>query len=120
MKPQLLTTCLSNAGGRRGFISSTCPVQIVTLSLVDTGMLISHTHVHIHLLFPLCGLRAEGADEGPEAGELLAGDGPMGRLRGEHRPSVRDVGVLAHLLPHLQEPHPAAAHHEPRSVRKNQ
>ncbi len=61
---------------------------------------------------------AEGANEGPEAGDLLAGDGPMGGLRGELRPSGGGVGVLAHLLPHLQEPHPAPPYHEHRSVRK--
>lgn len=59
---------------------------------------------------------AEGADEGPEATGLLAGDGTMGRLRGELRPPVRGVGVLADLLPDLQEPHPAQTHHEHRSV----
>lgn len=58
---------------------------------------------------------AAGANEGPEGAELLAGDRPMGGLRGELRPSVWGLGVLAHLLSHLQEPHPAATHHEHRS-----
>lgn len=61
---------------------------------------------------------AERANEGPETGHLLAGDRPMGGLRGEFRPSVWGLGVLTHLLPHLQEPHPAATYHEHRSVRK--
>lgn len=41
----------------------------------------------------------------------------MGGLRGEPGPSVWNVGVLTHLLPHFQEPHPAATHYEHRSVR---
>lgn len=51
-------------------------------------------------------------DEGPETRHLLAGDGQMGRLWGELGPSVWSLGVLTHLLPHFQEPHPAAAHYE--------
>lgn len=66
------------------------------------------------------GRGAEGANEGPEAADVLAGDGPMGQLRGELGPSFWSVGLLANLLPHLQEPHPAAAHHEHRSVCKTQ
>lgn len=60
----------------------------------------------------------EGYNEGREAAGLLAGEGSMGGLRGDLRPSSAGVGTLAHLLPHLQEPHPAQTHHEPRSVRK--
>lgn len=56
-------------------------------------------------------------NEGPEARHLLAGDREMGGLRGEPGPSVWNVGVLTHLLPHFQEPHPAATHYEHRSVR---
>lgn len=41
----------------------------------------------------------------------------MGGLRGVLRPAVWHVGILAHLLPHLQKPHPAAPCHEHRSVR---
>lgn len=52
---------------------------------------------------------AEGANEEPERG-----DGPMDGLRGEPGPSGRAVGVLEHLLPHLQEPRPAPTHHEHR------
>lgn len=55
---------------------------------------------------------AEGGDEGPGEAGLLEGDGTMGRLRGELRPTFWDVGILAYLLPHLQEPHPAETHHE--------
>lgn len=62
----------------------------------------------------LCG--AEGANEGPEAGDLLAGDRTMGGLRGELRPSGWGVGIVTNLLPHLQESHPAQTRHEHRSV----
>lgn len=62
--------------------------------------------------------RTHRANEGPEAGDLLAGDRKMGGLWGKFWPSVWHVGVLAHLLPHLQEPHPAATHHEHRLVRQ--
>lgn len=82
---------------------------------------LSHVPARVYVCFVSVtseGRGAERANEGPEAGDLLAGDGPMGGLRGELRPSVWGVGVLAHLLPHLQEPHPAATHHEHRSVRK--
>lgn len=61
--------------------------------------------------------RAEEENEGPEPVNLLAGDRPMGGLRGVLRPSVWHVGILTHLLPHLQEPHPAAPFHEHRLVR---
>lgn len=80
-----------------------------------------HTSASADVVLSLCLQRdvlAEGANEGPEAADLLAGDGPMGGLRGELRPSVWGVGVLTHLLPHLQEPRPAATHHEHRSVQK--
>lgn len=40
-------------------------------------------------------------NEGPEARQLLAGDRQMGGLRREPGPSVWNVGVLAHLLPHF-------------------
>lgn len=84
-------------------------------------MPVSHIHVRIslclHLLLsgPSEVRGAEGGNEGPEAADLLAGNGPMGGLRGELRPSVWGVGILQHLLPHLQEPHPAPTHHEHRS-----
>lgn len=61
-----------------------------------------------------CG--AEGLNEGPEAGDLLAGDGTMGWLRGELGPSGRGVRNIANLLPHLQEPRPAQTRHDHRLV----
>lgn len=98
-----------------------------TLCLADRSMFVpvSHVHVHISRCLPLCCVSvpsevrgAVGANERPEAADLLAGDGPMGGLRGELRPSGRGVGIFAHLVPHLQEPHPAPTHHEHRSVRE--
>lgn len=58
---------------------------------------------------------AEQDDEGPQGADLLAGDGTMGGDRGELRPPVGRVGHLAGLVPHLQEPGPAATLHEHRS-----
>lgn len=60
--------------------------------------------------------KAEGGNEGPGEAWLLAGDGPMGGLRGELRPAGWSVGVLTHILSYLQEPDPAATHHEHWSV----
>lgn len=113
-KQSILITCKmtqhhhfwSSTCGRFWFKSST--------SLKDTNVC-----VHADLCFNVsASRRTHRANEGPESGDLLAGDRQMGGLRGKFRPPVWHVGVLAHLLPHLQEPHPAATHHEHRLVRQ--
>lgn len=96
------------------------------LCLTDKSMVVPVSQVQVHIncfcLGSLCssvpaGVRgAERDNEGREAGGLLAGDRPMAGFRGELRPTDWGVGVLARLLPHLQEPHPAPTHHEHRLV----
>lgn len=68
---------------------------------------------------PLQVCEAERANEWPGAARVLAGDGKMGGPRGELRPTGGGVGLLTDLLPHVQKPHPAAAHHEHWSVTNN-
>lgn len=66
----------------------------------------------LHVSVPSEVCVVEGTHEGPGAPGLLAGDWAMGGLRGELRPTGGGLGVLTHLLPHLQEPHSATTHHE--------